>query len=161
MAGDRFGYSRYTIIDAYGVLLPSRDGAYSNEALLAEQIAAVHVGAQGKDIPEWFYSGAGQMVAAALYEDDPRIVAWTDQLADAMKQMKSPDDFLTGKVPPETASLASWSFVDYLSRDKRKFGSLMTALRGGEGFTPAFIRAYGGPPQQLAYVWAPNALRRR
>ncbi|HEV7280169.1 MAG TPA: c-type cytochrome domain-containing protein [Pirellulaceae bacterium] len=161
MAGDRFGYPRYTIVDAYGVVLPSRDGGFSNEALLAEQIAAIHAAAQGKDVPEWFYSGAGQMVAAALYEDDPRIVAWNDQLVDAVRQMNSPDDFLTGKVPPEAASLASWSFVDYLSRDKRKFGTLMDALREGQGFAPSFIRAYGGPPQQLAYVWAQNALRRR
>jgi hypothetical protein len=161
MAGDRFGYARYTVIDAYGVILPSRDGGFSNEALLAEQIAAVHVGAQGKDVPEWFYGGAGQMVAAALYEDDPRIVAWNDQLAVAVEQMNSPDDFLTGKVPPEAATVASWSFVDYLSRDKRKFGVLMKALREGQPFTPSFIRAYGGPPQQLAFVWAQNGMKRR
>lgn len=161
MAGDRFGYARYTIIDAYGVLLPSRDGGFSNDALLAEQIAAVHAGAQGKDVPEWFYSGAGQMVAAALYEDDPRIVAWNDQLTAVVGQMKSPDDFLTGRVPPEAASLASWSFVDYLSRDKRRFEVLMTGLREGMAFTPAFIKAYGGPPQQLAFVWAQNGMKRR
>lgn len=161
MAGDRFGYARYTIIDAYGVILPSRDGGFSNEALLAEQIAAVHVGAQGKDVPEWFYSGAGQMVAAALYEKDPRIAAWNDQLSAAVGQMKSPEDFLTGKVPPEVATIVSWSFVDYLSRDKSKFGVLMDALREGQPFAQAFTRAYKGPPQQLAYVWAQNWMKRR
>jgi hypothetical protein len=161
MAGDRFGYARYTIIDAYGVILPSRDGSFSNEALLAEQIAAVHVAAQGKDIPEWFYSGAGQTVASALYEDDPRIAAWSDQLSAAVGQMKKPDDFLTGRVPPEAATVVSWSFVDYLSRDKRKFAVLMDALREGQPFTPSFVKAYGGPPQQLAFVWAQNWMKRR
>lgn len=160
-AGDRFGYARYTIVDGYGVVLPSRDGGFSNEALLAEQIGAVHIGAQGKDVPEWFYVGAGQMAAAALYEDDPRIAGWNDQLSAAVGQMRSPDDFLTGRVPPEVAQVASWSFVDYLARDRRKFGNLMNALREGQPFTPAFVRAYGGPPQQVAVLWAQNGARPR
>jgi hypothetical protein len=89
------------------------------------------------------------------------VKAWDEALADAVSQMQLPDDFLTGKLSPEDADVASYSYVSWLMSDGRRYQSLLEALRGGADFAQAFASAYGGTPNQVAGRWAARGIKKR
>lgn len=155
----RVGHWRFDQVDAYGALIPSRSDQYSNEALLAQQIAGAYVASLG-EVPHWFAEGAARAAAARIADDDPRVEAWEDGLAAAIAAMGKPDDFLTGNLPPEQADIVSYSFVKFLMTDSKRFSSLLAALRAGQPFPAAFSRAYGSSPSQVAQVWVRSAPKR-
>ncbi len=151
------GHFRYSIVDAYGAVLAPKSGDYSLDALLAQQIAAVYVASQGQGVPHWFAEGCGRVAASRLAPaTDKRVAQWNDGLAGAMSLMSAPDDFLTGKLPPEEADICSYSFARLLMGDARRFKILLDELRKGSDFAKAFPQAYGGPPEKVAATWARN-----
>ena len=133
--------------------------ASSLDAMLAQQVAGAHLASLGADIPEWFAEGGARVAAARVSRDDPRVVGWMEALPAALGRFKKADDFMTGGVAPEDAQLASYSFVEFLMSDARRFTRLMSALKKGEAFEDSFAAAYGGTPKQLTTLWA-NALSR-
>lgn len=150
------GHYRYSIIDAYGAVLNPKSPDYSLDTLIAQQIAAVYVAAQGKGVPHWFAEGCGRVVASRLAPaSDRRVSQWNDELPAAMGLMAAPDDFLTGKLPPEEADICSYSFAKFLMADTRRFKILMDGLKKGGEFAKTFESAYG-PPAQAAAAWARN-----
>jgi mono/diheme cytochrome c family protein len=156
------GHHRYSVIDAYGAVLNPRSADYSLEALLAQQIGAVYVAAQGQAVPHWFAEGCGRVVASRLAPaTDKRVGQWSDELPNIVGAMAAPDDFLTGKLPPEEADICSFSFARFLMGDARRFKILMDELRKGSDFAKAFPQAYGGSPSQVAAAWARNPPRGR
>ena len=85
------GHSRYTIVDAYGCILPSKDGGYGLAPLVAEQIAGVWVASQGR-IPYWFAEGSGLALAAKIDPKDsrPPLGRTSAQLAGGRRQGRRP-----------------------------------------------------------------------
>jgi hypothetical protein len=151
------GHFRYSIVDAYGAVLAPRSADYSLDALIAQQLAAVYVSAQGKGVPRWFAEGSGRVVASRLSTGaDSRLAKWDDELAAALASMKAPDDFLTAKLAPEQADVCSFSFVKFLMSDPRRFGNLIDGLRKGGDFEKVFAEFYGGTPTQIATAWVRN-----
>jgi hypothetical protein len=67
--------------------------------------------------------------------------------------MTAPDDFLTGKLAPEEADIAAYSFCKFLMAEQRKFQVLMDGLHKGGDFAQLFAQTYGGTPNQAAAVW--------
>lgn len=153
------GHWNFTIVDAYGALIPPRTDEYSLQALLAQQIAGTYVASLGK-APHWFAEGSARVAASLVQADDPRVAGWDESLSAVLGSMNSPDDFLTGKLPPEAADVASYSFVKFLKSDGKRYDGLLQALRDGDDFTAAFPAIYGGSPAQLAQRWAAGAARR-
>ncbi|HZN35865.1 MAG TPA: c-type cytochrome domain-containing protein [Pirellulaceae bacterium] len=150
------GHSRYTVVDAYGAVLNPRSSDYSLDALLAQQIAALYIAAQGQGVPHWFAEGCGRVVASRLAPaSDKRVAQWNDELPGVMGMMTAPDDFLTGKLPPEEADICSYNFAKFLMSDGRRFRILMDGLKKGGDFAKTFEGAYG-PPAQVAAAWARN-----
>jgi mono/diheme cytochrome c family protein len=150
------GHFRYTVMDAYGAVLNPKANDYSLDTLIAQQLAAVHVASQGKGVPRWFAEGCGRVIASRLAPaSDRRVNMWSDELPAAMGLMTAPDDFLTGKLPPEETDVCSFSFAKYLMADARRFKILMDGLKKGGEFTKTFDAAYG-PPAQAAAAWARN-----
>jgi hypothetical protein len=148
------GHFRYSIVDAYGAVLAPRAGDYSLDALIAQQLGAVYAAAQGRGVPRWFAEGCGRIVATRMATGaDSRIGRWEDELNGALASMAAPDDFLTGKLPPEQADICSFSFVKFLMSDTRRFQSLLDGLRKGGEFTKSFSETYGGSPAQVAKIW--------
>ena len=149
------GHSRYTIVDAYGAsLLPRVDSGYSLETLIGQELGAVYVAAQGRGVPKWFAEGSGRVVAERLATaDDKRIAQWGDDLPAAIASQAAPDDFLTGKLPPEETELCAFSFVKFLMTDASKYQKVLGDLRKGTDFNTAFASTYGGTPNQLAAAW--------
>jgi mono/diheme cytochrome c family protein len=148
------GHYRYSIVDAYGAVLSSRSGDYSLDALIAQQLGSVYVASQGRGVPPWFAAGSGRVVAERLATaDDKRIGAWDTELPRIIGSMSAPDDFLTGKLPPEDADVCAFSFVKFLMADSSKYQKVLGELRKGADFTTAFSSTYGGSPAQLATVW--------
>lgn len=153
------GHWRYNIIDAYGAFIPSRRDAYSDEALIAQQVAGVLIASQG-EVPAWFAEGAARVAAERIAKDDSRVRHWNDQLAELAKRMAKPDDFLTGNLSPEEANIAAFSFVKFLMTDMKRFGALLAAVRDGASFDAAFKEDYGGTPAEVAVYWQKRAGRR-
>ena len=89
------------------------------------------------------------------------MTSWQEALPGVFAQMTAPDDFLKGKLPPEAASLAAYSYADFLMADSRSFKSLLSSLREGRDFATAFSGAYGGSPDQVTIKWAAKVSRRR
>lgn len=159
------GHFRYTIVDAYGAIVPPRSNEYSLDGLLVQQLAGVYVSAQGKAVPRWFAEGCGRVAAARFASDDARVRAWNDAVPQVIGSMGAPDDFLTGKLDQESTDIASYSFVAFLMKDSRRFSQLIDALRKGGDFNQAFVATYGGTPNQAAQGWArkpatPKSLKR-
>jgi hypothetical protein len=147
------GHYRFSIVDAYGAVLNSRSGDYSFDALIAQQLAAVYVASQGRAVPHWFAEGTGRTVGERLAPaGDARVAAWDAEVPRIIGSMASPDDFLTGKLAPEDADIASYSFVKFLMADKR-YNVLLEGLRKGGEFNKVFSDTYGGSPAQATAAW--------
>jgi len=156
------GHYKYSVIDAYGAVLNPKSADYSLDALLAQQIAAVYVAAQGRGVPHWFAEGCGRVVASRLAPaSDKRVGQWGDELPTILGSLAAPDDFLTGKLPPEESDICSFSFAKFLMADTRRFKNLMDELRKGGEFAKSFQQAFGGPPAQVAGAWVRNPPKAR
>ena len=157
------GHWRFNTVDAYGALVRDRSDSYDTRTLIAQQIAGTYVGSLGKNTPHWFADGSARATAAALNGSDSRVVKWDEELGNILGTMQAADDFLTGKLAPESADICAYSFVKFLQGggNKSKYSSLLNALRNGEDFNAAFSKAFGGSPNQLATVWARGAARKR
>ncbi len=148
------GHSRYTIVDAYGTVLLTKNMDYSVETLVAQVLASMHVASQGRGVPAWFSEGVGRVIASRIATGaDSRVSRWDESVPAAIGRMTAPDDFLTGKLAPEETDVAAYSFVKFLMADPRKFQILLDGLRKGGDFAQLFPQAYGGSPNQAAAVW--------
>ena len=154
------GHWRYDVVDAYGALIPPRTDEYSLDGLISEQLAATYV-ASLSDTPVWYADGVGRVVASRIAVKDSRVTAWNNELPEILGSFVKSDDFLSGKIPPESAAIAGYSFVKFLMKDGKRTGALLDALRGGAKFSQAFSGVYGGSPAQATQVWARSARRRR
>ena len=156
------GHWRYNIVDAYGVMLPpaNDDEDYTIDGLLTQQIAAVYV-ASLNDAPRWFSEGAGRMVASRLAPRDPRVRQWSTGLPKVLASMQKTTDFQQGRMPAEQADIASFSFVDFLTQDMKRFRNLLNGLREGQAFNRAFAASYGGSPAKVSEIWARHARSKR
>jgi len=151
------GHYRYNIVDSYGAVLMPRANDYSLDVLVAQQIGAMYVAAQGRGVPHWFAEGCGRAIAARLAPaSDQRIARWDDELSGVLGTLAKPDDFLSGQLPPEEADVCSFSFAKFLMSDNKRFTSMIDGLRKGGDFGKVFAATYGGPPPQLAAVWYRN-----
>lgn len=155
------GHWRYNIVDAYGAMLAPQRESYSAETLVGQQLAGVYVASLGAKTPSWFAEGSARAVAARLNGSDPRVLSWNEQLPAVLASMSAPDDFLTGKLSPESADIASYSFVDFLMRSGREYNALLERLRKGEEFAQAFPAVFKATPSQLTLAWAQSAAKRR
>ncbi len=152
------GHWKFDTLDAYGALVNPRRDEYSLEALIGQQVAGVYIASLG-DSPQWFREGVARAAAARLAPDDPRVRAWNEAIPSVLGSMNQPADFLSGKLPPEPTSIASYSFAKFLMGDAKKFDALLTRLRGGANFPQAFTQVYGGAPEMLTAAWIRKAGR--
>lgn len=150
------GHYRFSIVDAYGVVLTPKTNEYDLDTLIAQQLAAVYVASLGKGVPHWFAEGCGRVVASRMAPaSDRRVGQWDDELSGLVGSSGKADDFLSGKMPPESADICAASFAKFLMGE-RQFVNLMDALRKGADFKKAFGDAMGGPPEKVAAVWIRN-----
>lgn len=154
------GHWRYTVIDAYGALLPPRDESYEFKGLVAQLTAGVYL-AGLNNAPRWFAEGSARVIAARVSSQDERIAQWDRELPRVLSSLTKPDDFLAGRIPQEDADVASYGFLKFLTKDARRHNRLLQLLREGEGFGPAFQTVYGGDPAMLAQAWAAQAAKNR
>jgi hypothetical protein len=155
---ESFGHWRYNVLNAYAAVLLPGDDAYTLEALIGQQVAGVYVASLGT-VPRWFVEGSARAAAARLKSDDPRVIDWDRQLPDVVALQKQPDDFLTGKLPEESADIASYGFVKNLAQDTQRYQSLLESLRQGKDFDGAFSSVYSVSPAQSAADWVKRAAK--
>jgi hypothetical protein len=159
---DERGHWRYSIVDAYGCILPagSDDDDYGLEALLAQQIAGATIAARSS-APQWFSEGVARTIAARTAATDSRVKTWDERLPSVVSQLRAPDDFMTGKLPPEDAAIASYGFMSALMKKDRQFKSLLKDLWDGQAFDAAFQATYKTSPAQMAVAWVNSGAARR
>ena len=148
------GHWRFSIIDAYGAVMPPRADEYQLEPLIGQQLASIYVAGLSGKIPDWFSEGVGRVVAARINPDDARVKAWDSSVSAVKASMTSSDDFITGKLPPEDRFVAAYSFTKFLMAESKRFQSLLGQLTQGVEFNDAFSAAFGGSPSQAAELWA-------
>ncbi len=150
------GHWKFDVVDAYGALIPPNDDSYTLDGLIAQQLAGTYVASLG-DVPRWFSEGCARVAASRVAAKDPRVAAWKGGLRSAVAKMSKPDDFLTGKMPPEDADIASYAFVSALMKSSKGFDAILDGLRAGEDFQKLFINSYRAPPTKAAEIWARTA----
>lgn len=151
------GHWKFNVIDAYGALiLPGPQETKSVETTISQLLAGTYIASLG-DVPTWFSDGSGRTIAARLFPRDPEIAAWDQQLESVLALSNQADDFLTGKLPPERAEIAAYSFVKYLMRDNRRYQKLLQAIGSNGPFDKVFADVYGGQPKDLAARWIADA----
>jgi len=157
------GHWHYDIVDPYILLAkPKADDEYSIEALLAQQLAALHVASRSEgEAPRWLAEGAGRTVAADLHGKDSRVAVWDDYVPDVLAQMRQPSDFMSDKMNPEDADLASYSFVKLLMSKPRHFKTLLAALEAGADIDRALLASYKATKGNLAAYWYGRTAKRR
>jgi hypothetical protein len=146
------GHWKFDSLDAYGAVVVPRNDEYSLEGIIAQQAAGVYIASLG-DSPQWFREGVARVAASRLTPDDPRIKAWEISAREAIHAMSQPDDFMQGKLPPEAAAIASYSYLKFLMGRAKQFDALLNGLRRGAKFEDAFAAAYRGTPQQGTAAW--------
>lgn len=154
------GHWNFTIIDAYGAFIPPSDATYTLDGLVAQQLAGTYI-ASLNNAPRWFSEGCARVAAGRLAAKDPRVAAWKNGLIPAAAKMTKPSDFMTGKIPPEDADIASYAFITGLMKDSKRFNALLDGLRAGEDFTKLFVNSYGAGPEKVAEIWANSVVRGR
>ena len=147
------GHWTHSTADAYGVSIVPAGGEYSMDALLVQQLAGLHAAGLGA-VPRWFAEGAARAAAAKLKPDDARVQAWDQQVPAVAASFQRADDFQTGKAPPESADVASYSFVRLLLIDARRWRTLLEGVRSGKDFDATFAEAYGSSPSHVAEIWS-------
>ena len=145
------GHFRYDIVDAYGALLVPR-GEDVIDGIVAEQIAGIYAQSLG-NVPRWFSNGMARVIAARVAKADIRIQDWKKNIASASAKMTKPDDFITGKLGGEDASLIAYSYVDFLMKNPQRFNALTKALQNGAKFDVAFAATFGDTPNKVADIW--------
>ncbi len=151
------GHWKYDIVDAYGVVMTPAGGTdYSLAEIIGQQAASVYAASLAGKPPEWFSQGVGMAHAARVNGRAARVREWNDRL-NQLFAAKGIEGFINNKLGPEDNNIAAYGFVKDLMAASGKFSSLLTSLRGGEEFETAFVRVYGGTPQQIAPVWAKSA----
>jgi mono/diheme cytochrome c family protein len=145
------GHFRYDIVDAYGALLVPR-GDDVIDGIVAQQVAGIYAQSLGA-VPRWFSNGMSRVIAARVVKADTRIQEWKKNVASAAAKMTKPDDFITGKLGGEDASLVAYSYVDFLMANPQRFNALTKALQNGAKFDAAFAATYGDTPSKVADIW--------
>ena len=157
---DQQGHWKYTIADAYAVIMAGHGHPPESKSLLAEQLAGLYVASLGK-VPEWFAEGTARVIVSSLSGRDPRVRRWDAALADVIGSMSKPDDFLKGRISPTDSDLVSYGFIQYLRKNRRHYRRLLREVRKGKDFDESFGTIYGGRPDQIAAAWVPRAIRSR
>ena len=145
------GHFRYDIVDAYGALLVPR-GDDVIDGIVAEQVAGIYAQSLGV-VPRWFSNGMSRVIAARVVKADTRIQDWKKNVASAVAKMTKPDDFITGKLGGEDASLVAYSYVEFLMANPQRFNALTKALQNGAKFDVAFAATYGDTPSKVVDIW--------
>jgi hypothetical protein len=153
------GHWRFTIVDAYGCIVPPPDKQYGLAPLVAQQVAGVYVASLGK-VPRWFAEGSARTMASRIDPKDPRVRRWDDEVGGALSRCEKPDSFITGGMLPEDADILSYSFVKFLATSGTRYQALLKSLREGAPFEPTFARVFGGSPNQVTAAWAGRAAKR-
>lgn len=138
------GHSRFDVLEAYGVIVPPRDGdGYSLEGLIAEQITGMYVASIGNP-PSWFIEGSARAQAARVDPRGSRTRGWNNRVRELLAAGEI-QRFLTRGLAPEDNDIAAYGFVSSLMRSN-KYPALIVAMRGGGEFEPSFTRQFGPPP---------------
>ena len=153
------GHWNYSIVDAYGAIVLPQTDSYSLDAVIGHHLAGAYIASLGS-VPSWFSEGSARVMSGALDSSDPRVAEWDGRLRDVLASMNQPDDFLKGRLPPDETDIASYGFVNYLSKNKRQYDQLLDALRGGQEFDASFAAIYGGPPERGVSDFVRKSLQR-
>lgn len=150
------GHWNFTIIDSYGALVPANDEEYSNDILMAQQIAGSYLASLAGRPPRWFSEGGARAVAAQVQrEEDAQVKRWKDAVLPALATSTKANDFMSGKIDTDLADGAAYSFMLFLMKtDSKRFSTLIRALSSGVAFDLAFVQVYRYTPQQVAEAWS-------
>ena len=127
------GHWNYNIIDSYGAFVPANDEEYSNDILIAQQIAGSYLASLAGRPPRWFSEGGARAIASQVQrEEDSRVKQWKDAIGPALATSQKANDFMSGKIDTGLAEGASYGFMLYLMKaDSKRFTTLVRALGSG------------------------------
>lgn len=155
------GHVQYDLVNPYIALTDSSEIEKPNQRLLATMLASLWVADRSEGrLPTWLTDGAGKAVAARLHKDE-RTQRWRDEVPAALATISSPDDFMTGKAPPEVTGLLAFGFADALLKKPANFHRLIQAAAEGAEFEDACQQVFKHSPKELAQMWVASQQRGR
>ena len=144
------GHWGYSTIDGYAaILVSSSDTDETLSPTIAQQVAAVAMASAGDDVPKWFADGVGFWASAKIHNRSETVKEWRADSVKYAEAMEKTDDFIKGVLPDDQAALVSFYFVDVLNKSASRFGKLMAALKKGDNFDAAFVKAWGKKPDEM------------
>lgn len=137
----------------YGaILVPSGDEAGDKtRLLLAEQLAGATL--VGRGLPAWFCRGAGRAVAMKIAPKAPLVQQWKDDVAGAIGQLGSAQEFLAGHAEPAATAAAAGGFLSSLATPG-KLALVVGLVDTGVAFDEAFTKVFRSTPEQAFTAWA-------
>ncbi len=147
------GHFRYTVINAYGTVVPPDGNEYSLLGLVGEEAGGLYVASLGH-APRWFSEGAGGAIGLTIDNKDPRLHAYLDLVPEALSTATRPDAFITNGMPQDENIACSIGFVSTLMKQTTKFHGLLNSIQRGQDFDAAFMQAFRATPSQAATLWA-------
>jgi mono/diheme cytochrome c family protein len=138
------------------------DGAEKNQSDLGFTIAA-EIGAAiflVRGTPAWFAEGAGRVLAADAVPKAPLARATKSDLPQALEQISSAGDLLSGRADPQAVPVVSAAFLERLSASGAKLPAFLAALDGGADFDEAFQQTFRNAPEPLLEVWLAQEAKR-
>jgi hypothetical protein len=147
------GHFRYTVINAYGTVIPPDNNEYSLLGLVGEEAGGLYVASLGH-APRWFSEGAGGAIGLTIDNKDPRLHAYLDLVPEALGMATRPDAFISNGMPQDENIACSIGFVSTLMKQTTKFHGLLNAIQRGQDFDAAFMQAFRATASQAATMWA-------
>lgn len=156
------GHARYDAVYPYVALVPDQSSPERTTPLLTAQLAQLCIAhrADGR-LPAWFSNGAGMAVAAKLHRRAEIVETWRAAIPTALANIREPDGFMNGKLPPDTTTSLGFGFCDTLLQKPENLHRLMKATAETGDFEAACQSVFNRSPSELAKLWVAAERRRR
>lgn len=144
LAKEQTSHWDFTVTDSFAsVLLTKNQTAEDAELDLAQQVAAIYIASLATDVPRWFADGTGYWAASKYLSKREQVGTWETAALEAAASVKSPADFLEGRLTQREAGLVGFQVVKALKKKSRAFDQLIARMQQGESFEKSFEEAYG------------------
>jgi hypothetical protein len=161
LGGNEQSHAMFDLVHPYGALVANPDDPDAVSRTMVQVVAELWYSGEGEGkLPGWLTAATGRAAAARLWPKDQQVAKWKGNVPSVVASLTTPDAFMTGKLPPATADVASYGFVDALMQ--RPGNVLKWARQVGEGQTleAAAQGVFRRTPKELAELWVASLQRR-
>lgn len=161
LGGNEQSHAMFDLVHPYGALVAKPDDQDAASRAVVQVVAELWYSgeAEGK-MPGWLTAATGRAAAARLWPKDDLVAKWKGDLPSVVASLTTPDAFMTGKLPPATADVASFGFVDALMQRPGNVLKWARQVGDGQSLEAAAQSVFRRTPKELAELWIASLQRR-